>query len=183
MKNANISISHCCTNDIFCVEIWFLHGVLYIFMEFLHGELCSTNSTVATVLHGDFCYIIHAFSYYAVSRSSYERLRKDYQLPSVSTLARITITSSSTKSSCSEFLKTVFEATENKRKPCVLLHDEVYFKKSLQYHGGVIFGKAVNDPSLLAETMLGQMINYLQGGKTFLVSMWAVEKMNANFLH
>ena len=76
VKNANISISHCCTNDIFCVEIWFLHGVLYIFMEFLHGELCSTNSTVATILHGDFCYIIHAFSYYAVSRSSYERLKK-----------------------------------------------------------------------------------------------------------
>ena len=54
-----IGISHCYTNDIFCVEIWFLHGVLFIFMEFLHGLLCSTNSTVATVLHGDFCYIIH----------------------------------------------------------------------------------------------------------------------------
>ena len=59
VKSANIGISHCYTNDIFCVEIWFLHGVLFIFMEFLHGLLCSTNSTVATVLHGDFCYIIH----------------------------------------------------------------------------------------------------------------------------
>ena len=61
MKSANIGISHCYTNDIFCVEIWFLHGVLFIFMEFLHGLLCSTNSTVATVLHGDFCYIIHVW--------------------------------------------------------------------------------------------------------------------------
>ena len=34
--------------------------VYSILMEFLHGVLCSTNSTVATVLHGDFCYIIHA---------------------------------------------------------------------------------------------------------------------------
>ena len=91
--------------------------------------------------------LVRAFSYYAVSRSLYQRLRKDYQLPSVSTLARIT--SSSTKSS-SEFLKAVFEATKNTRKPCVL-HDEVYIKKSLQYHGGEIFRKAVNDPSLLAE--------------------------------
>ena len=47
--------------------------------------------------------LVRAFSYYAVSRSLYERLRNDYQLPSVSTLARIT--SSSTKSSSSEFLK------------------------------------------------------------------------------
>ena len=125
--------------------------------------------------------LVRAFSYYAVSRSLYQRLRKDYQLPSVSTLARIT--SSSTKSSSSEFLKTVFEATENTRKPCVLLHDEVYIKKSLQYHGGEIFGKAVNDPSLLAETMLGQMINCLHGGNKFLVSMLPVAKMNANFLH
>ena len=103
---------------------------------------------------------------FQVSRSLYQRLRKDYQLPSVSTLARIT--SSSTKSSSSEFLKTVFEATENTRTPCVLLHDEVYIKKSLQYHGGEIFGKAVNDPSLLAETMLGQMINCLHVEISFL---------------
>ena len=101
--------------------------------------------------------LVRAFSYYAVSRSLYERLRNDYQLPSVSTLARIT--SSCNKKSSSEFLKTVFESSDNERKPCILLHDEVYIKKSLQYHGGEIFGKAVNDSSLLAETMLGQMIN------------------------
>ena len=121
-------------------------------------------------------FLFRAFSYYAVSRSLYERLKKDYQLPSVSTLARIT--SSPTKSSSSEFLKTVFEGTENERKPCVPLHDEVYIKKSLQYHGGEIFGKAVNDPSILAETMLGQMINCLHGGKNFLVSMLHVAKNN-----
>ena len=46
-----------------------------------------------------------------------------------------------------------------------------------------MFGKAVNDSSLLAETMLGQIIKCLHGGKTFLVSMLPVAKMKANFLH
>ena len=123
--------------------------------------------------------LVRAFSYYAVSTSLYERLKKDYQLPSVSTLARIT--SSSTKSSSSEFLKTVFEATENTRKPCVLLHDEVYIKKSLQYHGGEILGIAVNDP-LLAETMLGQMINCLHGGKKFSCEYIIWKKLYPNFV-
>ena len=34
--------------------------------------------------------IIRAFEYFATSRSLYNRLRVDYQLPSVSTLTRIT---------------------------------------------------------------------------------------------
>ena len=38
----------------------------------------------------------------------------------------------------------------------------------LQYHGGKIFGKAESDTNLLAETMLGLMINSLHGGPKFL---------------
>ena len=125
--------------------------------------------------------LVRAFSYYALSRTLYARIRKDYQLPSVSILARVT--SSCNKVSTPSFLKTVFESLEDEKKPCVLLHDEVYIKKSLQYHGGEIFGKAVNDSSLIAETMLGQMINCLHGGKAFLVNMLPVAKLNTCFLY
>ena len=64
----------------------------------------------------------------------------------------------------------------------MLLYDEIYIKKSMQYHGGEIFGRAANDPTLLAETMLGQMLICLHGGPKFLVNMLPVAKLNAKFL-
>ena len=33
------------------------------------------------------------------------------------------------------------ESSKNEKKTCILLHDEVYIKKSLQYHGAEVFGK------------------------------------------
>ena len=52
----------------------------------------------------------------------------------------------------------------------------------MQYHGGEIFGRAANDPSLLAETMLGLMLICLHGGQKFLINMLPVAQLNANFL-
>ena len=52
----------------------------------------------------------------------------------------------------------------------------------LQYRGGKIFGKSANDPSKLAEAMLGLMINYLHGGPKFLLNLIPVAKLNTNFL-
>ena len=83
-------------------------------------------------------------------------MREDFKLPSVSTLSNIT--SSCNKQTISIFLQNVIGRLEDPKKVCVLLHDEVYIKKSMQYHGGEIFGRAANDPSLLAETMLDQML-------------------------
>ena len=65
--------------------------------------------------------LVRAFSYYALSRSSYNRMREDYQLPSISTLNRLT--SSCNKISTSNFLKTVLGSTSDEKKPCILLHD------------------------------------------------------------
>ena len=65
----------------------------------------------------------------------------------------------------------------------MLLHDEVYVKKALLYHGGEVFGRAVNNPSALAETMLGQMLICLHGGPKFMISMVPVANLNANFLY
>ena len=48
------------------------------------------------------------------------------------------------------------------------MHDEIYVKKMLLYHGGTLFGKSVDDQSSLAQTILGIMIVCLHGGPKFL---------------
>ena len=84
--------------------------------------------------------IVRAFSYFATSRSFYKQMRKDYQFPSISTLTKIT--SSCANQTSGAYLKNVFHSLETKQKKnCILLHDEIYIKKMLQYHGGKIFGK------------------------------------------
>ena len=52
----------------------------------------------------------------------------------------------------------------------------------MTYHGGTVFGKAVNNPSLLANAVLGLMLDCLLGGPTFLSKMIPVTKLTANFL-
>ena len=121
--------------------------------------------------------IVRAFSYFATTRSLYKQMREDYQFPSISTLTKIT--SSCAKQTSGAFLKNVFHSLETKQKICILLHDEINIKKILQ---AKIFGKAENDTNLLAETMLGLMINSLHGGPKFLLKMIPVAKLNAEFL-
>ena len=41
---------------------------------------------------------------------------------------------------------------DDRQKTCILLLDEVYVKPMLQYHGGIVFGKSVNKPHLLANS-------------------------------
>ena len=65
----------------------------------------------------------------------------------------------------------------------MLLHDEVYVKKTLLYHDGEVFGRAVNNSSALAETVLGQMLICLHGGPKFMINMVPVANLNANFLY
>ena len=68
-----------------------------------------------------------------------------------------------------------------KKENCILL-DEVYVKAMLQYHGGILFGKAVNHHSRLANTVLSFMVVTLFGGPTFLCKMLPVCNLNANFV-
>ena len=44
------------------------------------------------------------------------------------------------------------------------------------------FGKSANNPSLLAETMLGYIVNCLHGGSKFLLNMIPIAKLNSDFL-
>ena len=124
--------------------------------------------------------IVRAFEYFATSRTLYNRLRIDQQLPSVTTLTRIT--SKVAKVPENTFLNRVFKTLETNQKICVVLHDEIFVKKMLLYHGGYLFGKAVNDPSSLAKTILEIMIVCLYGGPRFLSKMIPVSKLNSQFL-
>ena len=70
------------------------------------------------------------------------------------------------------YIKYIFaNISDERQKNCILLLDEVYVKASLQYHGGIVFGKAVNNPNILANTVLSFMIVSLFGGPKFLIEI------------
>ena len=60
--------------------------------------------------------------------------------------------------------------------------DEIYVKSTLTYHGGILFGKAVNNPNVLANTVLSFMIITMFGGPKFLHKMLPVKNLDATFL-
>ena len=123
--------------------------------------------------------IIRCFEYFAVSRALYSRLCKDYQLPSVRTLTRLT--SKFSLLIDTEIISKLFTKIPKIQRKCVILLDEVYVKAALRYHGGAVFGKAANDPSKLAKTVLCFMVKCLFGGPSFLAKMIPVCKLNAKF--
>lgn len=126
-------------------------------------------------------FVVRAFQYFATSRSLYQRLRHDFQLPSVQTLTRIT--SRVSKLSESAFTSAVFSSLEDRQKHCILLQDEVYVKKMMLFHGGYVFGKSVDDPSALAKTVLGIMVSCLFGGPNFLSKILPISRLTSQFLH
>lgn len=68
-------------------------------------------------------------------------------------------------------------------KICALYtFDEVHAKKALLFHGGSIFGKATNNPSKLAKSVLGVMIAFFHGCPVFLNKMLPVVQFNAEFM-
>ena len=124
--------------------------------------------------------IVRAFQYFATSRDTYNLLRNDYELPSVQTLTRLT--SKVKNLSDDTYLKNVFANLNTKEKTCILLVDEVYVKPMLQYHGGILFGTAVNKPKKLANTVVGFMLVSLFGGAEFLYKMLPISGLDADFL-
>ena len=116
-------------------------------------------------LNRSFTVIVRAFEYFSTCRSLYNRLRVDYQLPTIQTLTRLT--SKVSKLSEANFLQRVLNSIKRNQTDCVVLFDEVYVKQMMLYNGGTVFGKACNNPSLLANTVLGIMINCMFGGQPF----------------
>ena len=120
--------------------------------------------------------IVRAFEYFARSRSLYNQLRNDFQLPSVATLTRITSKVSNIDDNA--FISSVFSKLNSGQKHCILLLDEVYVKPMLTYHGGKLFGKAVNDESNVAKTVLAFMVVCLYGGPKFLAKMFPLSSIS-----
>ena len=52
----------------------------------------------------------------------------------------------------------------------------------LQYHGGAVFGKTVDNSCVLANTVLSFMVVTLFGGPEFLNKMLPVREIDSNFL-
>ena len=125
--------------------------------------------------------IMRDFDYYAHSRSMYRKLRKDLKLPSERTLQ--TLTSKVSKVSDKIFVKSVFANVTGRQKKCVILIDEIYIKKMMLYHGGSLYGKAVNNPELMTNSVLTIIVKYLFGGPSFVFKMLPVAKMAASFLY
>ena len=147
----------------------------------LHQQIKSMAPVMAGKTYYDPETIVRAFEYFATSRAFYQKIKSDYNLPSFRTLTRIT--SSLSKREDSTFLEQIFRSLTLQQKCCVILHDKVYIKKALTYHGGTVFGKAANNPSILGETVLEIMINKLHGGPSFVDKMIPVAKLNSVFLY
>ena len=124
--------------------------------------------------------IVRSFEYFALSRSLYSRLRDDYELPSIVTLTRLTSKVSNIDDSV--VLKNVLSNVTRGQKSFIVLIDEVYVKPALRYHGGSVFGKAVNKPSEIATTILSFFLVGQFGGPKFLFRMIPVVDLNADFL-
>ena len=120
---------------------------------------------------------MRAFQYFSLSRACYNRLRQDLELPSDKTLTRLVSITKNTDNK--RFFQSVFSSLNEKQKSSVLLVDEVYLKPSLQFHGGNLFGHAVNKPSLLANTILPLMTVSLFGGQEFVCKMIPVRQLDA----
>ena len=80
------------------------------------------------------------------------------------------------------FLHGVFRCLKENQKLCVLMHDEIYVKIMILYHGGTLFGTSVDDQFSLAQTLLSIMIVCLHGGPKFLSNMLPISKLNSGFL-
>ena len=124
--------------------------------------------------------VIPTFGYYAISQILYNRLRDNFQLPALATLRRIT--SKVSKLNEKSFLLSIFNTLNTSQKEYITHHDEVYVKKMLLYHGKQVFGKSVDNPSLLAQTVLGIMLICPNGGPKFLTKLIPISKLTSAFL-
>ena len=73
----------------------------------------------------------------------------------------------------------IFNILNTSQKGCIILHDEVYIKQMLLYHGKQLFGQSVDNPSLLVQTVL---LICLNGDSKFLKKLIPISKLTSAFL-
>ena len=112
-----------------------------------------------------------------LSRSGYSRIWEDYELPNIKTLTKLT-SKVKTLDDMNHIQNIFSQLDEERQKCCLLTIDEVYVKSILQYHGDIVFGKAVNKPNKLGNTALSFMLICLSDGPKFLCRMLPVKQLN-----
>ena len=80
------------------------------------------------------------------------------------------------------FKGSVFNTVKESQKKCVIIQDKIYVQKMLLYHGWILFGRATDDPQLLAKAVLG-VISCMFGGPTFTSKILHLAKLNSPFLY
>ena len=113
------------------------------------------------------------------SRSMYSEFRNYIQLPSLTTLGRVTRMAKNTDDE--DLHARVFGQLEERAKACIIIIDEIYVKASISFRGGVLFGYAVDDPTKKATTLLAIMVKCLFGGPKFLVKLIPCAGLKADF--
>lgn len=140
----------------------------------VHKYNCPKNDRIYSL--EDFS---QSFNWYAKSRTLYEDLRNYLQLPSLTTLRRITRVAKNLEDD--SLFQSVFSQLEGRSKGCILIIDEVYIKASLTYRGGSIYGYAVDYPGKLATTFLCVMVKCFFGSKSFLVKLIPCHALKSDF--
>ena len=125
-------------------------------------------------------FITRCFEYYACSRTLYSRLLQDFQLPSIRSLQMMT--SKCSKLDDNKLINLVFNQIDPIQKKSVVMIDEMYVKACLSYHGGTVFGKAVDDANKLAKTILAIMVKCCFEGPEFLFKTLPVSNLSSKFL-
>ena len=146
--------------------------------DFILRQIQLMNSPKNTRIydHDDLC---QAFSWYARSRALYSDLRNHMQLPSLTTLRRITRVSKNTTDAV--LYSKFFNAQEQRSRNCILIIDEVYIKSSVTYSGGVLFGYSEDNPTKLANTLLCIMVKCMFTSKKFLTKLVPCHALTAAF--
>ena len=149
--------------------------------EVAYQQILSMNKTCIGEKKYPIETTVRAFEYFSLARSAYNRIREDFELPSLRTLGRITSKYKSLDDTT--YIRHIFSnLRDDRQKTCILLLDEVYVKPMLQYHGGIVFGKSANKPHLLANTVLSFLVVTLFNGPKFLYKMLPVRELDAEFL-
>ena len=109
--------------------------------------------------------IVRGSENFGKSRSCYKLLRNNYELPSKSTLTRLTSKVSNIEDNL--FLRSVFQNLNDGQESCILLIHEVFVKPMLSYHGRQLFCNSVSDNTQLAKTFSAFMSLFMWWTKVF----------------
>lgn len=116
--------------------------------SFIERQIYLLNRPKNNLRVYDFNDINIAFSFYTLSRHLYGNLRKVLQLPSISTLQKVTRASKNIDDD--KFFTAFFNSQDERSRSCTLIADEIYVKSCLTYRGKkLILIPFLSRPSLI----------------------------------